>query len=159
MCPLHTFCYSVLSNRGKANSFAVALAVACRDVDVRNVKAIIIGPPDTPYEFGFFEVSWRLWRSMESANACLVLSQVRQGYGMVTLKVKGWFANWALEYPGKAPAVLATTTNGGRCRFNPNIYAGGKVCLWVVSQAVLVMRLTNMRLGQFSGNNRLHLHK
>lgn len=34
----------------------VALAVACRDVDVRNVKAIIIGPPDTPYEFGFFEV-------------------------------------------------------------------------------------------------------
>ena len=33
-----------------------ALAVACRDVDVRNVKAIIIGPPDTPYEFGFFEV-------------------------------------------------------------------------------------------------------
>jgi hypothetical protein len=31
--------------------------VACRDVDVRNVKAIIIGPPDTPYEFGFFEVN------------------------------------------------------------------------------------------------------
>jgi hypothetical protein len=25
-------------------------------VDVRNVKAIIVGPPDTPYEFGFFEV-------------------------------------------------------------------------------------------------------
>lgn len=34
----------------------IALAVACRDVDVRNVRAIIIGPPDTPYEFGFFEV-------------------------------------------------------------------------------------------------------
>lgn len=33
-----------------------ALAVACRDVDVRNVKALIVGPPDTPYEFGFFEV-------------------------------------------------------------------------------------------------------
>ncbi|TVY86880.1 Ubiquitin-conjugating enzyme E2 Z [Lachnellula willkommii] len=32
------------------------------------------------------------------------------------------------DYPGKAPSVLATTTNGGRCRFNPNIYAGGKVC-------------------------------
>lgn len=34
-----------------------ALAVACRDSDVRNVKALIIGPHDTPYEFGFFEVS------------------------------------------------------------------------------------------------------
>lgn len=33
-----------------------ALAVACRDVDVRNVKALIIGPHETPYEFGFFEV-------------------------------------------------------------------------------------------------------
>lgn len=33
------------------------------------------------------------------------------------------------DYPGKAPSVTATTTNGGRCRFNPNIYAGGKVCL------------------------------
>jgi ubiquitin-conjugating enzyme E2 Z len=33
-----------------------ALAVACRDIDVRNVKALIVGPPDSPYEFGFFEV-------------------------------------------------------------------------------------------------------
>ena len=33
------------------------------------------------------------------------------------------------EYPAKAPTVQATTTNGGRCRFNPNIYAQGKVCL------------------------------
>lgn len=33
-----------------------ALAVACKDVDVRNVKALVIGPPETPYEFGFFEV-------------------------------------------------------------------------------------------------------
>ncbi|CZS88938.1 related to ubiquitin-conjugating enzyme [Rhynchosporium graminicola] len=73
----------------------LSLAVACRDVDVRNVKAIIIGPPETPYEFGFFEFAVKFGR----------------------------------EYPGKAPSVVATTTNGGRCRFNPNIYAGGKVCL------------------------------
>lgn len=33
-----------------------ALAVACQDSDIRNVSALIIGPPDTPYEFGFFEV-------------------------------------------------------------------------------------------------------
>ncbi len=43
-----------------------ALAVACRDVDVRNVKAIIIGPPETPYEFGFFEVRQTLWNYMKS---------------------------------------------------------------------------------------------
>ncbi|KAK6540932.1 hypothetical protein TWF694_008316 [Orbilia ellipsospora] len=36
------------------------------------------------------------------------------------------------EYPGKAPTVNALTTNGGRCRFNPNIYAGGKVCLSIL---------------------------
>ncbi|AEO65329.1 uncharacterized protein THITE_2045310 [Thermothielavioides terrestris NRRL 8126] len=34
----------------------LSLAVACRDIDVRNVKALIIGPHETPYEFGFFEV-------------------------------------------------------------------------------------------------------
>lgn len=36
--------------------FTTALAVACRDIDVRNVKALIMGPHETPYEFGFFEV-------------------------------------------------------------------------------------------------------
>ena len=39
---------------------ATAIAVACRDSDVRNVKALIIGPPETPYEFGFFDVGGRL---------------------------------------------------------------------------------------------------
>ncbi|KAI9778156.1 MAG: hypothetical protein M1839_008365 [Geoglossum umbratile] len=76
----------------------LSLAVACRDVDVRNVKAIIIGPPESPYEFGFFEFALKFGR----------------------------------EYPGKAPSVTATTTNGGRCRFNPNIYAQGKVCLSIL---------------------------
>ncbi|KAK6598669.1 ubiquitin-conjugating enzyme [Botrytis cinerea] len=37
-----------------------------------------------------------------------------------------------LYYPTKAPSVIATTTNGGRCRFNPNIYATGKVCLSIL---------------------------
>ena len=40
----------------KKLTFATAIAVACRDSDVRNVKALIIGPPETPYEFGFFDV-------------------------------------------------------------------------------------------------------
>ncbi|ESZ89753.1 ubiquitin-conjugating enzyme E2Z [Sclerotinia borealis F-4128] len=76
----------------------LSLAVACQDIDVRSVRAIIIGPPDTPYEFGFFDFSVRFGK----------------------------------DYPGKAPSVIATTTNGGRCRFNPNIYAQGKVCLSIL---------------------------
>ncbi|TKA73320.1 hypothetical protein B0A49_03129 [Cryomyces minteri] len=76
----------------------LSIAVACRDIDVRHVKALIVGPPDTPYEFGFFEFDVRFPK----------------------------------EYPTKAPHVNATTTNGGRCRFNPNIYAQGKVCLSIL---------------------------
>ncbi|EQB53362.1 ubiquitin-conjugating enzyme [Colletotrichum gloeosporioides Cg-14] len=76
----------------------LSLAVACRDVDVRNVKALIIGPHDTPYEFGFFEFAIRFNK----------------------------------DYPRKSPNVTGITTNGGRCRFNPNIYASGKVCLSIL---------------------------
>ncbi|KAI6372276.1 hypothetical protein MCOR25_003793 [Pyricularia grisea] len=76
----------------------LSLAVACRDVDVRNVKALIIGPHETPYEFGFFEFIFRFPK----------------------------------DYPRKSPSVTAVTTNSGRTRFNPNIYAGGKVCLSIL---------------------------
>ncbi|KAF1999449.1 UBC-like protein [Amniculicola lignicola CBS 123094] len=76
----------------------LSLAVACRDIDVRHVRALIVGPPDTPYEFGFFEFT----------------------------------AKFTREYPTKPPAVNAITTNSGRTRFNPNIYAGGKVCLSIL---------------------------
>jgi ubiquitin-conjugating enzyme E2 Z len=34
----------------------LSIAVACQELDVRNVRALIIGPHETPYEFGFFEV-------------------------------------------------------------------------------------------------------
>lgn len=37
----------------------LSLAVACRDEDVRHVRALIIGPPETPYEYGFFEFDVR----------------------------------------------------------------------------------------------------
>lgn len=79
----------------------LSIAVACRDIDVRHVRALIIGPPDTPYEFGFFEFAVKFTR----------------------------------DYPTKAPSVTAITTNGGRTRFNPNIYAGGKVCLSILGSA------------------------
>ena len=33
------------------------------------------------------------------------------------------------DYPHKPPKVQFLTTGGGRVRFNPNLYADGKVCL------------------------------
>ncbi|EQL02927.1 hypothetical protein G6O67_002471 [Ophiocordyceps sinensis] len=76
----------------------LAIAVACRDIDVRNVRALIIGPHETPYEFGFFEFAVRFNK----------------------------------DYPSKAPCVQCITTNGGLCRFNPNIYSNGKICLSIL---------------------------
>jgi ubiquitin-conjugating enzyme E2 Z len=76
----------------------LSLAVACRDNDVRQLRALIVGPPDTPYEFGFFELS----------------------------------VKFPKEYPIKSPTVTCITTNGGQTRFNPNIYAQGKVCLSIL---------------------------
>ena len=37
----------------------LSIAVACRESDVRHVRALIIGPPETPYEYGFFELDVR----------------------------------------------------------------------------------------------------
>jgi ubiquitin-protein ligase len=36
------------------------------------------------------------------------------------------------DYPNSAPKVLITTTSGGQVRFNPNLYASGKVCLSIL---------------------------
>lgn len=80
------------------NPHNLSLSVAFRDNDVRHVRALIIGPPETPYEFGFFE-----------------------------FKLK-----FPSDYPTRAPKVDAITTNRGRTRFNPNIYASGKVCLSIL---------------------------
>lgn len=75
-----------------------AIAVAYQDSNIQQIRALILGPPETPYEFGFFEFTVKLGR----------------------------------DYPTQPPNVNATTTNGGRCRFNPNIYASGKVCLSIL---------------------------
>ena len=36
------------------------------------------------------------------------------------------------DYPNNAPKVTITTTSGGQVRFNPNLYATGKVCLSIL---------------------------
>ncbi|KAI9011040.1 ubiquitin-conjugating enzyme/RWD-like protein [Gaertneriomyces semiglobifer] len=40
--------------------------------------------------------------------------------------------NMSNDYPTNPPKVTATTTNSGHTRFNPNIYANGKVCLSIL---------------------------
>ncbi|KAE8350426.1 ubiquitin conjugating enzyme [Aspergillus coremiiformis] len=76
----------------------LSLAVAYDESDIRSVHALVLGPPDTPYQFGFFEFAIK----------------------------------FSKDYPAKPPSVRALTTNKGRCRFNPNIYASGKVCLSIL---------------------------
>jgi len=65
---------------------------------LEHVDALVIGPPGTPYEFGFYNFDMRFPQT----------------------------------YPNEPPKVLITTTNHGQTRFNPNLYAGGKVCLSIL---------------------------
>ncbi|PWY89099.1 ubiquitin-conjugating enzyme [Aspergillus heteromorphus CBS 117.55] len=76
----------------------LSLAVHYEDSDIRNVRAVILGPPDSPYQFGFFE----------------------------------FLVKFGKDYPGCPPTVRGLTTNGGRTRFNPNIYSSGRVCLSIL---------------------------
>ncbi|KAL5338909.1 ubiquitin-conjugating enzyme/RWD-like protein [Aspergillus crustosus] len=76
----------------------LSIAVSYDDTDIRNVRAIILGPPETPYQFGLFEFTIRFGK----------------------------------EYPARPPSLKAVTTNSGACRFSPNLYAGGKVCLSIL---------------------------
>ena len=69
------------------------------DEDRNNIcHALIIGPPDTPYELGMLRFL------LEFPN----------------------------EYPFEPPRVTLLTTDGGRVRFNPNLYSCGKVCLSIL---------------------------
>jgi len=63
-----------------------------------HIDALVIGPPETPYEFGFFRFEMKFLPT----------------------------------YPNVPPKCEILTTNGGQTRFNPNLYAGGKVCLSIL---------------------------
>ncbi|KAJ5183903.1 hypothetical protein N7492_001519 [Penicillium capsulatum] len=66
--------------------------------NIRNIRAIIMGPPGTPYALGFYKF---------------------------TITVPK-------DYPTVPPKVRINTTNSGRTRFGPNLYASGKVCLSII---------------------------
>ncbi|GAM33917.1 ubiquitin conjugating enzyme [Talaromyces pinophilus] len=92
----------------------LSLAITYDDSDIRNGKALIVGPPGTPYEFGFFEV-----RTSSLSNCgCTMYDNVLP---------RKFSVKFPEDYPANPPKVTALTTNSGRCRFAPNIYANGKV--------------------------------
>ncbi|KAJ5765977.1 uncharacterized protein N7511_003593 [Penicillium nucicola] len=84
----------------------IAFTVAYDENNTRDIQALIIGPPGTPYELGFYEFAIRI-PSGEKAPISLT----------------------ELDYPASPPTVRLKTTNQGRTRFGPNLYANGKVCL------------------------------
>ncbi|WVR07973.1 hypothetical protein IAU60_005016 [Kwoniella sp. DSM 27419] len=91
------------------------------DARVDVLKAMIIGPEDTPYQ-----------------NGCFIFD-----------------IHLPLEYNTISPAVKSMTTNGGKFRYNPNLYADGKVCLsllgtwsgpgWVPGQSTLLQVLISIQ--------------
>ncbi|KLT45850.1 hypothetical protein CC85DRAFT_86895 [Cutaneotrichosporon oleaginosum] len=91
------------------------------DERVDLIKALIIGPKDTPYENGCFIFDIFLPHS----------------------------------YNLSSPHVKSMTTNGGRFRYNPNLYADGKVCLsllgtwsgpgWIPGKSTLLQVLISIQ--------------
>lgn len=75
--------------------FSSSVFVRYDENNMQLIKALIIGPEDTPYENGCFEFDIFIPNN----------------------------------YPNEPPKVNLQTTGNGKVRFNPNLYASGKVCL------------------------------
>jgi len=60
---------------------------------------------------------------------CLVLGPALSPYafGFFTFRIQ-----FPEDYPSNAPHIVIQTTDGGKTRFNPNLYADGKVCLSIL---------------------------
>eukprot|EP01063_Lacrimia_lanifica_P027434 TRINITY_DN384_c0_g4_i1.p1 TRINITY_DN384_c0_g4~~TRINITY_DN384_c0_g4_i1.p1 ORF type:complete len:488 (+),score=202.49 TRINITY_DN384_c0_g4_i1:85-1548(+) len=80
------------------NTDSPPIWVSCMDDKLDHVVAMIVGPPQTPYHFGFYFFDMRFPQT----------------------------------YPNDPPKVKIVTTDFGRVRFNPNLYADGKVCLSIL---------------------------
>eukprot|EP01061_Rhynchopus_euleeides_P008006 TRINITY_DN1706_c2_g1_i2.p1 TRINITY_DN1706_c2_g1~~TRINITY_DN1706_c2_g1_i2.p1 ORF type:complete len:582 (+),score=187.47 TRINITY_DN1706_c2_g1_i2:170-1747(+) len=80
------------------NTDSPPIYVTCVEDKLDHVVAMMVGPPQTPYHFGFFSFDMRFPQT----------------------------------YPNEPPKVKISTTDFGRVRFNPNLYADGKVCLSIL---------------------------
>ena len=83
------------------------------------MKALVIGPEGTPYEGGCFV--FHIWlplevgRPRERPSACFARRSLCSSHPSLS------------QYPNKPPCVSLATTGQGTTRFNPNLYANGKV--------------------------------
>eukprot|EP01064_Diplonema_japonicum_P002826 TRINITY_DN1181_c4_g1_i1.p1 TRINITY_DN1181_c4_g1~~TRINITY_DN1181_c4_g1_i1.p1 ORF type:complete len:456 (+),score=96.15 TRINITY_DN1181_c4_g1_i1:86-1453(+) len=80
------------------NTDSPPIYVTCVEDKLDHVVAMMVGPPQTPYHFGFYSFDMRFPQT----------------------------------YPNDPPKVKISTTDYGRVRFNPNLYADGKVCLSIL---------------------------
>ncbi|CAG8249202.1 unnamed protein product [Penicillium nalgiovense] len=97
----------------------LAFTVRYEESNIRDIQALIIGPPGTPYELGFYEV--------RSTYPRLGLSTLLEVWLIVIVSSPS-----KSHYPANPPVVKIRTTNKGRTRFGPNLYANGKVCLSIL---------------------------
>ncbi|KAJ5887164.1 Ubiquitin-conjugating enzyme E2 [Penicillium tannophilum] len=81
--------------------------------NVRQITALLIGPPDTPYAFGFYQLA------ITVPLGTLDIAFVKERSLILDLQ----------DYPARPPTVTLRTTNHGKTRFGPNLYASGKICL------------------------------
>ena len=79
---------------GKVDDLPEALAVAYQESDIRSVKALIVGPPGTPYEFGFFEVT----PSEPDCGNDLLTPQSSYSFLLSFLKVSMFICCFSLNY-------------------------------------------------------------
>jgi hypothetical protein len=101
-----------------------------------HVDALIMGPPETPYSFGFFRfgAALHLPSCFFSKLTCHRRADMQfpSTYPNTPPKVLMYELHLLLRSHLCAHSSLcgfpqsSTTTNGGRTRFNPNLYAGGK---------------------------------
>lgn len=84
------------------------------------VHALVIGPKDTPYENGFFYFVLKYDTSIYTSIALNSTIYETQ------------YFRFPDDYPLKPPQVELKTTLKKTVRFNPNLYANGKVCLSIL---------------------------
>ncbi len=108
--------------------------------DLLKWESLVIGPALSPYAFGFFTfrmqvptASWEHGARMASHGRPLRRST--SGGCRLTVacvRVLALCVQFPEDYPSSAPHIVFLTTNGGKTRFNPNLYADGKVCLSIL---------------------------
>jgi len=80
-------------------------------------RCLIAGPEGSPYAGGLFEF-----------DIFLPLGELFTRRGLVSSCADSTRPSLA-KHPQTSPLVWLMTTGKGQCRFNPNLYAEGKVCL------------------------------